>query len=497
MKMRTLFLTCLLALCAAPSFAEDGAGEPGGYNVVLILMETLRPDHLGCYGYKRATSPNIDKLAAEGAVFENAFAQSSQSLISAASLFTGLYPPAHGVTNVNTRLSPQTATLAGELKKRGYLTAAFTAGFFLNRSFGLNSGFRLYDDSKDFGTLADTVPAALTWLRENREKRFFLLVHGYDAHAPYRAPREYQEMFGGKYDGPLAALTLDYYLADRIYKDGLYEDFRLKKKVAPLGARDIDYIVSQYDGAIRCADDKTGELLAGIDALGLKNKTIVIFTASAGEALMDHGTIISSFHGGLYDEGIHVPLLVRAPGVRPARIRVVAQLVDIMPTVLDMLHLLVPGTPQGISLKPFIEKEPAPAPERSFDNAQDRLVYAQTLSLDTGEPCMGARKYPWKLLLKDGKRELYDLADDPKEQKDVSKEKPAELRALNAELDKLVREMPRRKAGSYQRPLAIVSERMKKLGYWWMDRPRIEFWDSQKRKTGGGRDTGEGRDKGQ
>ncbi|OGS42263.1 MAG: hypothetical protein A3J79_03530 [Elusimicrobia bacterium RIFOXYB2_FULL_62_6] len=476
LRSSALFFSILFAGTAC--FAAGGAAEPGGYNVVLILLETLRPDHLGCYGYKRATSPNIDKLAAESAVFENAFAQSSQSLISAASVFTGLYPPSHGVTNVNSRLAPDAATLAGELKKRGYATAAYTGGFFLNRSFGLNSGFTLYDDSRDFGTLNDTVPGALKWLRGNAEKKFFLLVHSYDAHAPYRAPAEFLNKFAGEYDGPLKGLALDYYLADRIHKDGLYEDFKLKKKVAALGPADIDHIVSQYDGALLYADSKAGELLAGLETLGLKEKTIVIFAASAGEALMDHGTIISSFHGGLYDEGIRVPLLIRVPGVPASRVKAGAQLVDILPTVLDLLRTSVPEAAQGISLKPALEKDGRPAPER--------LVYAQTLSLTTGEPFIGARKYPWKLLLTDGRRELYNLADDPKEQKDLAGEKPDVLKSLNAELDRLVRAMPRRKAGNYQKPLAIVSERMKQLGYWWMERPRVDHWDEQRRKKGGG-----------
>lgn len=479
MNLLTITSACLLALAGAPCFAGNDSGEQNNYNVVLILMETLRPDHLGCYGYKRGTSPNIDKLAAESAVFENAFAQSSQSLISAASIFTGLYPPAHGVVNVNTRLSPDIATLAGELQKHGYLTAAFTGGFFLNRSFGLNSGFGQYDDSKDFGTLADVVPGALKWLRQNKEKKFFLLVHSYDAHAPYRAPKEFLDKFTADYAGPLSGLPLDYYLADRIKQDWLYEDFRLKKKVAALGPKDIDHIVSRYDGAVLYADSRAGELLAGLDELGLKDRTLVLFAASAGEALMEHGTIISSFHGGLFEEGIHVPLIVRAPGVPASRVKTEAQLVDILPTVLDLLRLSVPETAQGLSLKSVLEPGGKPA--------RERLVYSQTLSHETGEPRIGARKYPWKLLLTDGKKELYNLADDPKERKDLSAARPDMLKALSAELDRFIRAMPRRKPGNYQKPLAIVSERMKQLGYWWMDRPRIDSWEERRRTKAGGR----------
>ncbi|MBI4803536.1 MAG: sulfatase [Elusimicrobia bacterium] len=479
MNLRMLTLACSLPLAGATCFAGSGVEYQGNYNVVLILMETLRPDHLGCYGYRRRTSPNIDRLAAESAVFENAFAQSSQSLISAASVFTGLYPPSHGVVNVTARLAPGVATLAGELKRHGYKTAAFTGGFFLNRSFGLNGGFAVYDDSRDFGTLHDIVPCAVKWLRENGKKKFFLLVHGYDAHAPYRAPKEFLDKFSGGYDGRFSALTLDYYLADRIYKDGLYEDFRLKKKIATLDKKDVDYIVSQYDGAVLYADSYIGVLLSEIEAQGLKDKTLILFAASAGEALMDHGTIISSFHGGLYDEGIHVPLLIRVPGAGASRIQAEAQLVDVMPTVLNLLQFSVPEAVQGISLKPALGREGRPAP--------DRLAYAQTLSLTTGDPYIGARKYPWKLILGDGRRELFNLADDPKEQKDLAGAHPEILKLRSAELDRLVKALPRSRAGNYQRPLAIVSERMKQLGYWWMDRPRVDFWDEQRRKTSRGK----------
>ncbi|MCX5792226.1 MAG: sulfatase [Elusimicrobia bacterium] len=471
-------VSVLLLLCAGSACrAADAAPAPDGYNVVMVLMETLRPDHLGCYGYSRATSPNMDKLAAEATVFENAYSQSSQSLVSAASVFTGLYPPSHGVTNVDQRLDPAVPTLAGELKRRGYRTAAFTSGFFLNRGFGLDSGFEEYDDSKDFGTLADVVPGALKWLRRNKAGKFFLLVHGYDAHAPYRAPKKFLNKFKAGYSGQLAGLPLDYNLSDRIWQDGLYEDFHLKKKVAALEKSDVDYIVSQYDGAVLYADSKIGELLGALEAQGLKEKTIVLLVSSAGEALMDHGTIISSFHGGLYDEGIHVPLLVRAPGSAPSRVKAAVQLVDVMPTVLELLGFSSTATLQGVSLKPAMGGKAPP----------DRTVYAQTLSLRTGAPYVGIRKYPWKLFLEDGSYELYDLAGDPAEQLNAASGNPAVLKAMKAELDRVVKAMPRRKTADRGRPLAAVAGRMKELGYWWVIRPRADYWAEQGRKKAGER----------
>jgi len=461
-----------LLFCAAVSAAGPAAGAApaGNYNVVLVLMETLRPDHLGCYGYGRPTSPNIDKLAAEGVVFENAFSQSSQSLLSAASVFTGLYPPSNGVIRPDQRLDRSVPALAGELKKRGYRTAAFTSGFFLNRGFGLDSGFDVYEDTKDFGVLADVVPDALSWLRANGSGRFFMVVHGYDAHAPYRAPKPFLGKFAGAYAGQLKNVPLDYTLADRIWRDGIYSDFTLKERVGDFGKADLEYLLSQYDGAVLYADSAFGGLLTALDAPDLKGNTVVIFASSAGEALMEHGTIISSFHGGLYDEGIHVPLIVRVPGLAPRRVKGVAQLVDLMPTVLALAGFKPPSSAQGISLLPALDGSPVP----------ERTVYAQTLSLKTGDPCVGIRKYPWKLSAEDGKYSLFDLASDPEERKDVSAENPAVLKALKAELAGLLKRMPRRAAKPGWRPLGAVAERMKALGYWWVIRPRVDYWSRRR-----------------
>lgn len=458
-----IFAAALLLPCAGNAVASGhGAAVRADYNVVIILMETLRPDHLGCYDYPVKTSPNIDKLAAESAVFENAFAQSSQSLISAASLLTGLYPPSNGIVGVGARLAEDIPTIAGEFQRRGYKTAAYTAGFFLNRGFGLDSGFDTYDDSKDFGTLADVLPGAVQWLRSNKKEKFLLLVHGYDAHAPYRAPKEFLAKFRGGYTGQLAGVPLDYHLADRVWQDGIYEDFRLKKKVAKLAKADVDYIVSQYDGAVLYADAQVGKLLAELETQGLTKKTLVLFMASAGEALMDRGSIISSFHGGLYEEGLRVPLIIRVPGASACRIKGGVQLVDVMPTVLELAG--VPALPalQGGSLTACVlaGKEPQP-----------RTVYAQTYA-QTGSPAVGIRKYPWKLVLTGGQYELFNLAADPAERNNIAAARPEELKAMRAELERLLAAMPRRASDSGQQPLAKVRERMKALGYWWLDRPR-------------------------
>jgi arylsulfatase A-like enzyme len=474
MRAPAALLLCAAALAAGPAAL---AAPAGNYNVVLVLMETLRPDHLGCYGYARQTSPNIDKLAAEGAVFENAFSQSSQSLISAASLFTGLYPPSDGVIRPDQRLDRSVPTLAGDLKKRGYRTAAFTSGFFLNHGFGLDSGFDVYEDTRDFGTLADVVPDALAWLRANGDQRFFLVVHGYDAHAPYRAPKEFLGKFSGAYAGALRGVPLDYALADRIWRDGIYSDFTLKSRVGNFGKADLDYMLSQYDGAVLYADSSFGRLMEALDAPALKGDTVVIFVSSAGEALMEHGTIISSFHGGLYDEGIHVPLIVRVPGLAPRRVKDTAQLVDILPTVLDLAGAGPPAPAQGISLKPALEGRPLP----------ERAVYAQTLSLKTGEPCVGIRQYPWKLFSEDGEYSLFNLAADPAELENAAGREPERLKTMKAGLAAMLKAMPRRRAKAGWRPLGAVAARMKALGYWWVIRPRVDSWSRPRAKAAVGK----------
>lgn len=148
-----------------------------------------------------------------------------------------------------------------------------------------------------------------------------------------------------------------------------------------------------------------------------------------------------------------------------ARVKAEAQLVDVLPTVLDLAGFAAPATAQGISLRPALEGKELPS----------RTVYAQTLSLKTAAPYVGIRKYPWKLLLEEGRYELFDLASDPAEQHDVAPGHPEELKAMKAELDRMVKGIPLRRTEPEHRPLAAVAERMKALGYWWMDRPRVEL----------------------
>ncbi|PIU19877.1 MAG: hypothetical protein COT18_05200, partial [Elusimicrobia bacterium CG08_land_8_20_14_0_20_59_10] len=231
-----------------------------------------------------------------------------------------------------------------------------------------------------------------------------------------------------------------------------------------------------YDGAVLYADSYVGELLAELEKQGLKDRTLVLFLSSAGEALMDHGTIISSFHGGLYDEGIRVPLLIRVPGAKASRVKSVAQLVDIMPTVLDIVSTDTPKASQGRSLRPELEGGDSAPP--------DRPVYAQTLSLNTGMPYVGLRKYPWKIVLEDGSYTLFGLASDPGELTDASGKNPDALKLMSAELDQAVKAMPRRKSAGGRRPLAVVIKRMRAMGYWWVDRPRVDSW-SERTNAGG------------
>lgn len=191
----------VLALLALPAPAWAGPPAEPRPNVVLFFIDTLRADHLGCYAYRRPTSPRLDSLAARGTLFEAAMAQADYSLPSYATLFTSLYPGAHGVTGPGTSIPPGATTLAEIFSARGYHTGAFSGGIHLQPGFGFARGFEVFGTTPRRGSLFHTVPAALQWLEGVAHEPFFLFVQGYDCHLPYTVPLGYSELYDPAYDG--------------------------------------------------------------------------------------------------------------------------------------------------------------------------------------------------------------------------------------------------------------------------------------------------------
>lgn len=344
-------------------------------NVVLISIDTLRPDRLGCYGARAVETPAIDRLAAEGVRFEHAFSPVPLTLPAHWTMHTGVEPWHHGVVDNGMILrTPPVATLAERFSAAGYDTAAFVSAFVLNRTFGLDRGFARFDD----GPAADaaleqllhgTAPAdervgrALAWLRRPRSKPLFLWLHLYDPHAPYAPPPAFRSLYPGR----------------------------------------------PYDGEVAFVDTQVARLLAGLAAAGIADRTLVVLVSDHGESLGEHG---EATHGLLlYDATLRIPLIVRLPGgLAAGSVRDEAVgLADIAPTVLALAGLPAESGVDGIDL--FHR----PAESRREHSAiseypRRRLGWSTLVAVRIGE---------WKFILAP-RAELYHVARDPSELTDLA-----------------------------------------------------------------------------
>ncbi|MDP3901019.1 MAG: sulfatase, partial [bacterium] len=337
--------------------------RPDSRNVIIISIDTLRADHLGLYGYSRDTSPNLDKFSKEALVFDQAIAQAPFTLSSHASILTSQYPPVHGLLGLEDVLAPSKLTLAEVLSSNGYQTAAFVGDGELESRFGFSQGFDSYiDNGGEY--LETTIPLAEAWLKSQRKGRFFLYLQGYDVHGPYEKPEPYGKMFTDpNYAGVLSDKTkyrLDYQESEP--RSVLQKIMKLNGKPvlveddgssAPLTQEDVEYIIASYDGGVRHTDNLIGGFFGQLKQMGLYEDSIIIVLAGHGESLGDdlarQAEPSSSRlfgHGQVYDELIRAPLLIKVPGLEPARISSSVQLIDLFPTILDFL-----GIPQSRELK--------------------------------------------------------------------------------------------------------------------------------------------------
>lgn len=475
-----------LLLLTAPCAANDEAAPKAGYNVVMIVLDACRKDHLGCYGYKRkiigensgqaSPTPRIDDFAKHAVVFEQAFAQSNLTLSSFSSFLTSKYPSAAGVhftppprpggrPSVSC-LGEDELTLAEILKLFGYHTAAFPTGTHLDPKFRLNQGFDIYAnrpfDVKNVSYLdfdpaamsfADILPPALKWLEANKNKRFFLLLHSNDTHPPYDPPdsgfvHRYDPGYSGAMDKFVFTMPLLRSINNGILeindikpKRDVREPFRtelsrgeLKRKGdIRLTPRDIEHIIAHYDGSLSYADDRVGKTLEELTRLGLDKNTIVLLMADHGESLYERKRFDRNVALNLHDEILKVPLLIRHPGLKtPAgtRIKETVQLLDIMPTLLSFLGISAPDNIQGRDLSPLINAYAAGKAPKEAADAQNGYTYAET---STNK--FSIRNSRWKLIRRGKETELYDLAADPGETRNLIKTEISTAQKLMKELD--------------------------------------------------------------
>lgn len=425
---------CVLAL-ATPACSRTPAAPD--WNIVLISVDTLRIDHLGTYGYDRPTSPAIDALATGGVVFEQAICQNTNTNPSHASMLSGLYPHSHGNRDNFYRMAEDVHMLPEALHEAGYKTAGFVSGYTLkDRICGLARGFDVYDD--DFSGKerrgGETTDRVLAWLRTHAEDRFFLFVHLFDPHGPYDPPADRPVRFEPR--GPERKVA-----PDRIPR---YQRLPVD---APEDAHwtDLRLYEARYDEEIAYADSQVARLLDELRQLGLYEKTIIVFTSDHGEALdervhlLDHG-------GGIGDEEIRVPLILRLPDGRFAGRRFTGQveLIDIAPTLAALAGVDMGDGIQGVNLLLHLEKGSGDPHPTAF--IETRVIphrwRERGYRLNPRESLKAVRRPGSKLVVFPGLPrnyiELYDLEADPAEKDNLYPGARDQARPLIVELDRFL-----------------------------------------------------------
>jgi arylsulfatase A-like enzyme len=436
--------------------------RPSGPNVLLISVDTLRADHLGCYGYVRDTSPRLDRLAREGVRFDQAVVQWPKTSPSMASMLSGTYPHYNGVMR-NTRqpIDPHFHLLAELFQHASYATAGMITNGNLARSYRFDQGFDTYVEALQGNEPASRFSRfAVDWLEEHgADGPFFLWLHFLDPHARYEPPAPYADKFVGDahYDG-----------VERVpRRGGPFEDIGGIPSRARLGSRDeLDFYVAQYDGEVSFMDAEVGRVLDLLDSLGVADDTIVVFTADHGESLGEHDYYFE--HGRLpYDDCVRVPLIVRAPGVAPGRVvdRPV-ELVDLMPTLLEMAGLPSNSEAQGKSLVPLL---------RGVDGYDRRYAFTESGYLENYQRAV--RDGRWKLVYAPDPAdqaimagvpfELYDLRADPGETRNLVHERADVARELSRVLLDWMRAAPPSpvRAGREVVTDKATEENLRSLGY--------------------------------
>lgn len=421
-----------MALCVAcqrqpPVSLRLADGRPA--NLLLVTIDTLRADHLGCYAPAGPTlTPNIDALAARAALFEHASAAAPVTQPSLASLLTGRYPGSHPVRFNGMRLPGDVPVLAESLAAAGYGTGAFYGNVLLAPGSGLERGFQAYTSFVSLAGPSDARGAeqARGWLSWPQPEPWFLWVHFMDPHGPYQA--EPLPRAGGDSlpDTVLPVSPTNYGL-------GVIP----KYQALPGLDRARDYR-SRYRGEVRFTDEQVGRLLATLDQLDLRQRTVVVLTADHGESLGEHDLYFQ--HGWfLFDDSARVPLLVHVPGVAPRRVSEPVSLVDLMPTILAGLDLPVPAGVEGRDLRPALAGTALPpAPVFAVSAYLNQLASVRLgswkLIHTPGPPREQRENDPWAAYYaRQPSYALYDLATDPAETSDLSLREPdraAELRAL-------------------------------------------------------------------
>ncbi|MCI0617258.1 sulfatase-like hydrolase/transferase [bacterium] len=398
------------------------AGSYKDYNVLLITLDTLRADHLPMYGYRDVKTPNLDRLASDSFVFEDAVSHVPLTLPSHTSMLTGRLPIGHGVRdNAGFILDPGETTLAEVLKGMGYATGAFVSAFVLDSRWQLNQGFDMYYDNFNIAQFQDVNPGDIQrraedteieaghWLDANKDHKFFAWVHYYDPHDPYDPPEPYNSEYQGR----------------------------------------------PYDGEIAYTDEYIGKLLNKLSELKLSDKTIILVAADHGESLGEHNEATHAMF--VYNTTQHVPLLIHVPGSSGNRVKGTVRLIDLMPTVLELLGVKEPSSVQGKSLYSMMKGK-----EDLRRTAYSESIYAELHYGWSPLESITTQQYKY---IQAPDAELYDRINDPGETKNLIKEKSSIAKVLKDQLQEIISTSSRKNLSGPVKMDPETEEKLRALGY--------------------------------
>jgi arylsulfatase A-like enzyme len=400
-------------------FAFGCNAADGPINVLLISLDTVRSAELGVYGSGLPTSPSLDALAAEGVVFENAFATSPWTLPSHASLLTGLYPNRNGMRAARSVMPDWIASLPELLAAGGHGTAAAVNSHYLDRKRGFARGFEQFEHfhprrrRENPLEVAETV---LAWLRAMPPEPFFYFWHEYTAHSDYTALPEYLAPFEKPYDGVLDGTTKQL----KQVREGAIE----------VDDDDVRHLLNLYRAGVRQVDAQVGRVIEELRSSGRLDRTLVVVVSDHGEEFLEHGGVL---HGQTqYEEVLRIPLLMRGPGIPPGRrIHQPVSLVDVVPTVLALLGMDGPHDLDGRDLSPLFS-------ETASGNWPERALFGGAGHNTPGrEPLRSVRRGRYKLIHDPSRQqfELFDLQADPAERSDRAAALPDVTSGLRADLE--------------------------------------------------------------
>ncbi len=509
----TLLCASLLALFSLASC--PGKKEASHLNVLLVSIDTLRADHLSCYGYGRKTSPNIDALAKEGTLFECAVSSTTWTLPAHAALFTSLPDAVHGVITTSSRLDSNRLTLQEIMGNHGYATAGYYSCPFLDPIFGLDQGFGLYEScmttpsvytNPDFLELGRKLKdlrdspgffrnpslrakaaefrkkmqemyekgqfqaridvtgekvsdKAIQWLEEHSQEKFFLFLHYFDVHNDFVPPEPWNRQFDPDYTGSF---------------DG--RDFMDNNDISPtMDQRDLDHIIALYDGEIAYTDYQLNRVFESLKALGLNENTLVVIISDHGEEFFEHG--MKGHRLNLYDTTLRIPLIFYYPGVIPSgkRLQSQARIIDIFPTILDYAGIEERGEALGESLRGLLE---GTTQDKNLPALLEILVEPKNLYQK------GLRTDHWKLIIegdlleRDKRLLFFDLREDAEEQhplkadmdSDISQYEEfskalAMMREMSAEAMRVEKNLPKSQETDPMEIPEEIRNRLLSLGY--------------------------------